>query len=572
MTSQSGLKTSALAIVLLMLLSSSLALMNPNPVAAELDSDFFYQVEGSHATVTGYAGSGGDIVIPATLGGYDVTAIGNEAFQSFTSINSVTMPETLLSIGDGAFGYCSGLTSFDVPDSVVHIGTGAFQYCISLTSVYLGSHLLGVDQNTFYYCTSLTSIIIPDSVATIGDEAFSHCTSLTSALMGTGVTVIGNGAFSSCTALTLVNPGNNVKSIGNDAFSHCTSLTSFTFPDALSSIGSGAFSYSISLTTLHFGRSLSVLGEHTFAYCTSLSSMTFLGIIAPRTVGSHWIIGTSLGLRGHALSASDFPTPGKAFNDLTMGVAIPSEPGAPLSLVATPGNTFVALNWSAPAYDGGSNITEYIVLRSFTIDGNYTLIGSPVGRVFYDNGRQNGIVCWYKVAAINTNGIGPAAGPVSAIPGTPTAPRSFNATGSENKVTLFWLKPADDSGSDITGYSIFRVQNGVAIELAKVASYTLDYTDTTGQTGVTYAYYVQANNGNGGGSITAEVFIASTTPSNANVYFLIAILTVIVVAILVIFLVLRAKKKKALKDRNAAVVDQFDPTHLYTPVNKGPKK
>ena len=389
--------------------------------------------------------------------------------------------------------------------------------------------------------------------------------------MGTGVTSIGNGAFASCTALTSVNPGNNVRSIGNDAFSHCTALSSFIFPDSLSSIGSGAFSYSISLTTLRFGRSFSEVGEQAFAYCTSISSMTFLGIIAPRTVGSHWILGTSMGLRGHALSASDFPSPGKAFNDLTMGVAIPSEPGAPLSLVATPGNTFVVLNWSAPAYDGGSNITEYSVLRSFTIGGNYTLIGSPVERILYDYGLQNGVLCWYKVAAINANGIGPEAGPVSAIPGTPTAPRSFNATASDNKVTLFWLKPADDSGSDITGYSIFRVQNGVPVELAKVASYALDYTDTTGEIGVTYAYYVQANNANGAGSITAEVFMASTTPSNANLYFLIAIISVIVIAILVVFLVLRSKKKKALRDRNAAVVDQFDPSHLYAP-NKGPKK
>jgi hypothetical protein len=556
-----------------MLLGTSLFLINPVLVAAEQDGDFIYQVDGAprYAIITGYTGSGGDIVIPATLGGYVVKAIGDEAFQSFTTITSVELPQTLQSIGQGSFAYCSALTSITIPNSVMRLGANAFQYCISLTSVSLGYLIPSIEPNTFYYCTKLSTINLPDSITSVGGNAFSHCTSLKSVTLGKGVTAIGTNAFDSCTGLTSVNIGGSVKSIGDGAFAHCTSLAAITIPDSVVSIGANCFSYSISLNSMIFGRTIASIGQGALAHCTSLTSVTYLGVVAPKAVGDQWIVGTNMGLRGHAPTASDFPEPGNSFYGMTMGIALPSEPGPPRAVLGIAGDGCIALNWTAPVSDGGKNITEYRVYRSLSENGSYGLVGTTAGLTMLDTGLQNGITYYYTVAAVNSIGKGPECAPIHATSGTPTAPRSFTANSGEGKVTLSWQAPIDDSGNPVTGYKIFRTHNGEVLQLATVAAYNLDYVDTTGDIGVQYGYSVQAVNGNGDGAVTLVVNIASHTTSANNMSFLLIMIGIIAVAAIVVFFYYQRKKKQR-KDREAAVTNQFDPSIMYEALKGKEKK
>ena len=83
---------------------------------------------------------------------YDVTSIGNEAFEDCSSLISVVFPESLESIGDYAFEDCSSLTSVIFPESLKSIGDYAFNDC-----------------------SSLTSIVFPKSLKSIGTSAFSDC-------------------------------------------------------------------------------------------------------------------------------------------------------------------------------------------------------------------------------------------------------------------------------------------------------------------------------------------------------------------------------------------------------------
>ncbi len=48
----------------------------------------------------------------------------------FSSLTSITLPNSVTSIGDYAFYGCSGLTSVTLPNSVTSIGDHAFAYCI----------------------------------------------------------------------------------------------------------------------------------------------------------------------------------------------------------------------------------------------------------------------------------------------------------------------------------------------------------------------------------------------------------------------------------------------------------
>ena len=101
------------------------------------DVGFLYQTVDGQATITGYRGTKKAIIIPVSIDGYPVTAIGDEAFKNST-ITSVSIPSTVTRIGWFAFCDCSSLTSAVVPSSVSEIGYEAFSGCKSLT-IYTSS-------------------------------------------------------------------------------------------------------------------------------------------------------------------------------------------------------------------------------------------------------------------------------------------------------------------------------------------------------------------------------------------------------------------------------------------------
>ena len=238
----------------------------------------------------------GAITIPAKLGSYKVTRIGDNAFSYCEEITSITIPNSVVSIGEWAFEWCFGLTSLTIPNSVTNIGQYAFSTCVNLQSLNIGSNVasigdcaftgcrrlsrvslpdsvVNIGYNVFYMCSGLVSIEvdnnnpsyssfgglllskdgqrlirsvncavqIPDSVSSIEDYAFSNCDKLTSVTIPDSVTRIGRSAFGGCSGLTSVTIPNSVTNIGSCAFYNCSSLTSVAIPDSVTSIGDSAF-------------------------------------------------------------------------------------------------------------------------------------------------------------------------------------------------------------------------------------------------------------------------------------------------------------------------------------------
>ena len=270
----------------------------------------FEIVDGKSVTIRGYERNASTLDIPGQIQGLPVTAIENEAFITYDSLTSVTIPSSVTSIGDRAFINCSSLTSitvdnrnpsyasidgilFDknirtiirypkgrnqrtyvIPSSVTSIGDRAFIACDNLTNVTIPSSVTYIGWNAFSGCDSLTSVTIPSSVTSIKGLAFAYCSSLTSITIPSSVTSIEWGAFAYCSNLTSVNIPSSVTSIGGFAFAYCSNLTNITIPSSVTSIGNSAFAYCSNLTSVNIPSSVTSIGGFAFADSHSLTSVT----------------------------------------------------------------------------------------------------------------------------------------------------------------------------------------------------------------------------------------------------------------------------------------------------------
>lgn len=121
-------------------------------------------------------------------------------------ISSLVIPESIdgvpvVAIGERAFRDCSTLKGDVVlPKSIVAIEKEAFMNADCLNGrIYFPQSLKVISDRAFYGCQSLKGdLIIPDSVETIGDEAFSYCVEIGSAVYG----------------------GRGLKSVGRDVFTY----------------------------------------------------------------------------------------------------------------------------------------------------------------------------------------------------------------------------------------------------------------------------------------------------------------------------------------------------------------
>ena len=86
--------------------------------SAETEGYYTYKVENGEATITDVDESiSGDVILPETLGGYKVTAIGKFAFEDCESITSITIPDSVTFIDGWAFWFCKSLTNIIVDEN-----------------------------------------------------------------------------------------------------------------------------------------------------------------------------------------------------------------------------------------------------------------------------------------------------------------------------------------------------------------------------------------------------------------------------------------------------------------------
>ena len=291
--------------VLLMLGNLPLGAGTLHIVASAADEDIYnYTIANNEATITGTKQTvSGAVILPALLGGYPVTAIGNYAFNFGHDITSLVLPSGLKNIGSYAFKYCDKMTSVSIPntvttigsyafyncsklqaatipDSVLNIWGSAYEACSSLHQVVLGNGLSAITMDAFAYCTSLTGITWPTGLTSIADRAFQGCSSLLTVTLPAGVTTIGESAFKDCTALQSIALPTSLGNINKNTFQGCTALLSITIPDSVTSIGQNAFTGCTHLGSVTLPGNITSIQDYTFSGCSSLTNITIPSKVA----------------------------------------------------------------------------------------------------------------------------------------------------------------------------------------------------------------------------------------------------------------------------------------------------
>ncbi len=192
-------------------------------------------------------------------------------------------------------------------------------------------------------------------------------------------------------------------------------------------------------------------------------------------------------------------------------------PSEPQNLSVTPGDGAVALNWQAPASDGGAELTgyEYRFAEGAAVPATTVWNYAGTSLTVTVGSLTNGTAYAFEVRTANRVGVSDAA-ETRATPATvPGAPQDFTATPGHGEVMLTWGAPASDGGAAFDRYE-YRHAEGASVPSATAwASAGAAFNATVGSltNGTAYAFEVRAVSDAGAGGPATAAATPATVPS-----------------------------------------------------------
>ncbi|MBQ6302046.1 MAG: leucine-rich repeat protein [Bacteroidales bacterium] len=217
-----------------------------------------------------------EITIPSKTGLY-------HAFENCNSLKTVVFEDGREIIESNAFINCPALESVSLPETIISIGNFAFTGT-ALRDIRIPSKVERIESYAFA-STALERITIPSNVLKVGKHAFSSCSKLQSANIMGAISTIEEGVFMHCSRLTEVILPESVTSIENQAF-FGSAIESILLPNQLNSIGKQSFAACAYLSHLSIPENVGLIGEEAFASSTGLKSI-ILNPQTPPTAGAN---------------------------------------------------------------------------------------------------------------------------------------------------------------------------------------------------------------------------------------------------------------------------------------------
>ncbi len=235
-------------------------------------------------------------------------------YKYASDLETIVLPDTLVSIGTSAFAGCFNLKDVVLPKSVTTVSDNAFNVYVegieSKTNVDFTacSELAYIGDYAFHGCGGIKELSLPMTVTSVGEYAFAatgaYDSFMTKAAAATeekdrfwitgdsiliaayvpegqtvvkvpdGVKMIAGAAFCGWDIAYIPEDTSMLSFSGLSKYNLSYKVTGIELPDTLEVIGDSAFYRMLSLKSIVLPDSLRVIGMHAFSYCDALTSIT----------------------------------------------------------------------------------------------------------------------------------------------------------------------------------------------------------------------------------------------------------------------------------------------------------
>ncbi|HET6459069.1 MAG TPA: fibronectin type III domain-containing protein [Nitrosopumilaceae archaeon] len=216
-----------------------------------------------------------------------------------------------------------------------------------------------------------------------------------------------------------------------------------------------------------------------------------------------------------ALNSVGTSNPSNVVTQMTVqDTTVPTPPTSVNAIVSSP--TSIFLSWNLPQNNGGSPITGYKIEYSTTTVQWFVLTQNTgnAQQTFYHNGIDSSINYYYRVSAINSNGVGGPSNIASSVIILTTTPAVNGFAISPTQVSLLWVAPSNTYDQTISGYKIEQKVGTSYINKVDNTGLATSYTISGLTSDTTYTFRVSALFV--GGTSSAPSTDVSVTPTSIS--------------------------------------------------------